>query len=247
MSTGKTIGALIVVAAVAAVAITPTTTQAQGRRTVIVAANNGHSNNCYVAPAYVAPTYAAPAYVAPVYKEYIPVAVPTAYPVVAVPVYSYVNAPGFSFGSVMQGQQQAVVTDNEKVADLVVEKLKRQGLIGPNQGIISPPDNGGPPAIKPNQAVAPSVAPTVAPKVDTTGFAAKAEALIGTKCASCHSGTAKAGAGLAFFDETKKLVKMGAEDRIQIYDSIYEGRMPKNGTPFTDQEVEWVRVWMRQK
>ena len=243
MNIGKMVGAMAVIAAVVAVAIIPTTTaQAQGRRTVIVT-NNGHSNYCYPAPAYVAPAYAAPAYVAPVYKEYIPIAVPTAYPVVAVPVYSYVNAPGFSFGSVMQGQQQAVATDNEKVADLVVEKLKRQGLIGPNQGIVSPPDNGGPPAVKPNQAVAPSVIP----KVDTTGFAAKAEALIGAKCASCHSGTAKAGAGIVFFDEAKKLVKMGAEDRIQIYDSIYEGRMPKNGTPFTDQEVEWVRVWMRQK
>lgn len=240
MSMGRMIVVVAVIAAVVVAAVPTTTAQAQHRRTVIVA-NNGHSNYCYPAPAYIAPV--AQNYVAPVYKEYVPVAVPTAYPVVAVPVYSYVNAPGFSFGSVMQGHQQAAVTDNEKVADLVVEKLKRQGLIGPGQGIISPPDNGGPPAVKPNQAVAPSVVP----KVDTTGFAAKAEALIGTKCASCHSGAAKAGAGLAFFDEAKKLVKMGAEDRIQIYDSIYEGRMPKNGTPFTDQEVEWVRVWMRQK
>lgn len=245
MNIGRFLGAAAVVVAAVVLATVPAShSQAQHRRTVVV---NGGTCATPTFSGVVAPvtTYGGTYSAGHVVKEYVPVAIPTAYPAVAVPVYSYVNAPsyvpGAVYGSVMQGPGGS---SDEKVADLVVEKLKKQGLVGPGVQPVAPvppgEDTGGPPAVK--TGVAPKVG-----AVDTKDFAAKAEALLTAKCATCHGGQAKAGGGYAFFDDTKKLIKMGAEDRIEIYDSIYEGRMPKNGTPFTDQEVEWVRVWMRQR
>lgn len=205
-------------------------------------------------------------------KEFVPVAVPTAYPLVAVPVYSYVNAPGYTpgatYGSVLQPQvavqqattQAAGAFDADKIAELVYQRLEKRlklvpevpgagaqnggispGGISPggissggiSSGGISPGEAGGPPPIK-SASKAESVA--------------KAVALLRSKCASCHSGAADSGGNLSLFTDSRQLKQLPAETRIAVYDAIYEGRMPKNnGQAMSDQEVELVRLWMRQK
>jgi len=224
---GKIVGAGLVIAAAFCLALVPAPkTEAQhcSNRTVV---GGGYNYN----------TYQKPVVIKEVIKEYVPVAIPTAYPLVAVPVYSYVNAPGYipgaTYGSVMQPQQTGGI-DADKIADLVMQKLEKRLKLTPEVPMSS--DGDGPPTIK-------GASKTGA----KTEFLTKAVGLLQTKCASCHSGSAISGGGLSLFDAGKQPKAMSAETRIAVYDAVYEGRMPKGGTAMSDQDVELVRLWMRQK
>lgn len=209
---------------------------------------------CY-APTYYAPTYAPTIIKREVVKEYVPYAVPTAYPILALPVYSYVNAPGYvpgfapaaGYGSILQppAQTQAQAIDTDKIAELVFQKLEKRGVVPPaanpmlqnpgtqNPGTQSP--GGPPPVAKPGV------------RVDQQEAATKVAALFQAKCFSCHSGAATAGGGLVLFDADKSLKWLTSDARIAVYDAIYEARMPKDSQALSDQDVELVRLWLKQK
>ena len=177
-----------------------------------------------------------------VVKE-VPLAVVSPYPViatqtVAVPVYSYVNAPGYipgaTYGSVLQGHQSAE-QDANRIADIVLQKLEQrlrlpqQNQLSPNQNNSS--DGSGPPAVR-----------------NSVQGAGKGEGVLQSRCAACHSGGSPA-SGLSFI-EGGRVKQVSADTRIAIYDAVYEGRMPPpktGGQPLSDQEVDSVRVWMKQR
>lgn len=176
-------------------------------------------------------------------KEYIPVAVPTAYPLIAVPVYSYVNAPGYvpgaSFGSVMQPQAHADTEriSADRIADLVMRRLEQRLRLAPGGEAPGGSHGDGPPAVKGPAAKGPAA------KSDLS----KAVGILTNRCASCHSGGASAGGGFSMFTAARELKALDAQARIDIYDAVYEKRMPKGGTPLSDEEVEEIRVWMRKR
>jgi hypothetical protein len=213
---------------------------------------------CYYNSYYSSPTYV-------VRREYVPVAVPVSYPTVAVPIYSYINAgyiaPGYGYPAVSaypaspyqampgypgyaqgygQGYGQSYGQQSlnaDAIADLVIRRLE--------QRLNSPPGGsspGGPPGGSPHQ-------PSGPPKVQPTSMvdAGQAHSLLVSKCATCHSGNGSKGGGFAFISNNKQVLNISREKRWDIYDQVYQGTMPKNGQPLTDQETELIRLWARQK
>lgn len=155
-------------------------------------------------------------YVAPAFVQ--EAAVYSAAPLV-VPVFSYVAAPQAAF-SQMQQPQPAI--DAEKIADMVIQKLKAKGL----------QVDDDPPPLK---------------AISFTEASGDIHRILGGRCVSCHAGDATAGGGLALFDTSKRLLPMSRESRWDVFDSVYSGRMPKGGPEFTDSELETVRAWARRK
>ena len=221
------------------------------------------SHNSYVQPYYNTQ------YV--VSKEYVPVAVPVSYPAVAVPVYSYINAgltypvqqtafpvqqavypqmPGYYQQPVyqQQAQQQAIYpqmqgypqqqASAEQIADIVLRKL--QG----SQGVQSAPQSqsGGYQQQGNNQRQ--SNGPPSAQQQQSGGNVAQ---IFQTKCASCHTGSSKNGGGFAMFNDAGQLLNMNREQRFVIFDQVYGGEMPKGQDSLSDNDVEAIRQWARQR
>lgn len=150
-------------------------------------------------------------------QDIVPVAVPLAFPVIAVPVYSYINAAPVS--SYYQPNQASV----DQIVDLVMKKMEAKWGVG-----------GGPPAINRTGT---------APVRDNNAVTI----LLTNNCASCHSGQATTGGSFSFFDENKHLKALSRETKWDMFDQVYDGRMPKGKSPLSDADVDLIRQWARQK
>lgn len=189
---------------------------------------------------YVAPTIIKERIV----KEYVPTVALNPYPVLAVPVYSYVSAvgytPGAGYGSVIQ-QQQAPQQQQDN-SDAIAERIATKILAKIEQRLTPATNNG-----QQQQQEQQDGPPPITNGVKPSDFMTKAVTILQNKCAICHSGSAASG-GLSLFNPDKTLKPMSAELLIKVYDSVYEGRMPKGNDvkPLSDQEVEYIRLWMRE-
>ncbi len=205
----------------------------------IVVAPFAHGQYCNAVQAQVV------THVAQHYNQVVQIA-PTFAFAVPVPVYSYVNAPGYVQGGVIQAPQQVVAQPQqqavqqpsvEQIADLVVQKMQAAGLrpgypVSTNNGAFGPP-----PAVK-----KPGVLPSAVPWAGSS----EVEAILVKKCANCHGGDGSAGGGLVFFNNNR-LVKLTREQKFDIFDACYENVMPKGGPYLSDDEVEKVRKWAKAR
>lgn len=154
-------------------------------------------------------------------QEIVPVAVPLAFPVIAVPVYSYVNTAPVSVYNQHQNQAQLSA---DQIADLVMKRIEAKWGAG-----------NGPPAINKTGANPPNINNNA---VIT---------LLTNKCASCHSGQATAGGHFAMFNEQKQLLNLPRDTKWDIFNQVHEGLMPKGKEPLPDVEVDLIRKWAKQK
>lgn len=171
-----------------------------------------------------------------VQNEYVPYAVPVAYPAVAVPIYSYINGAAVAYQQGVQAvpqQQAAVATQQqqqvdqadafaEKVADIIGRKYN----LTANQGARQV----GPPSVLRHNGQTPQV--------------------FTKECTMCHTRKAAdgQGGGYAFFeDDGSVIATLTREDRMDIFDAVYTNRMPKNSKPLDDEFVEDIRKWAFKK
>lgn len=201
----RIIGVLILIGAIVCISLSPQPSKGFGCKRVKVFRNNVAVQKVVVQKQVV------------VAQEVVPVAVPVAYPAIAVPVYSYVNAPGYVPGvSQVHGQSQADI-----IADLVIKKLEAKF----GQGVLG---GGGPPKA-----------------VGTNGYVQQAVVLLQNRCASCHSDNAKAGGGHSFFTGGTLKDNLSLTTYVDMYNAVYEKRMPKGQATLSDQEVALIRILMK--
>lgn len=154
-----------------------------------------------------------------VVKEVVKEFVPVALPV----AYPVVAVPVYSYVNA-PGYAPPIASDSaDRIADIVIKRLEAKFGAKGNGG-------DGPPAVRGG--------------TNTAGDAVK---ILTNRCASCHSGQATTGGGLSFFEANRTIKAINREVRWDILDAVYEGRMPKGSPALSDEEVDAIRQWARQR
>lgn len=144
--------------------------------------------------------------------------------VTAIPLTTVVAVPVYSYVNYTPNYSQNQQFSADQVAELVMKKIESRWGNG-----------GGPPAV--NKSVQPVAVPNNANVI----------AIITNKCAGCHTGQALSGGGVSFFDQHKTIKGLSREMKWDIFDQVYDGKMPKGSEALSDTEADLIRQWARQK
>lgn len=130
----------------------------------------------------------------------------------------------------------------------IIEEVVAGVLKGIDEKFEVVPDEGGE-----NGNQGGGVVPPVQPPTDNNTSALDAAILkiVTSKCSTCHTedGLAKDGIPTLLKKDGSLSVLADLKDeklrRWDIHDSVFSGRMPKNDTPLTDEEVDTFKQWAK--